>query len=149
MRPQVLVQLKASGAGPIGRPSSKGCFFEGFLNRWSETRSPFPAFRDWYPHPELNGNQRFRKPPLYPFELWGQSRASVYARGGAQQAKGCGPACVGAAIPAKVSGFTDGRLCLAGRQRLFYLAQPQDGAERPLSKHCPRGGIGRRARFRF
>ena len=25
----------------------------------------------WYPHPELNGNQRFRKPLLYPFELWG------------------------------------------------------------------------------
>jgi hypothetical protein len=27
----------------------------------------------WYPHPELNGNQRFRKPLLYPFELWGQA----------------------------------------------------------------------------
>ena len=26
----------------------------------------------WYPHPELNGNQRFRKPLLYPFELWGR-----------------------------------------------------------------------------
>ena len=25
----------------------------------------------WYPHPELNGNPRFRKPLLYPFELWG------------------------------------------------------------------------------
>ncbi len=28
----------------------------------------------WYPHPELNGDQRFRKPPLYPFELWGRNR---------------------------------------------------------------------------
>ena len=28
--------------------------------------------RKWYPHPELNRDQRFRKPPLYPFELWGQ-----------------------------------------------------------------------------
>ena len=27
----------------------------------------------WYPHPELNRDQRFRKPPLYPFELWGQA----------------------------------------------------------------------------
>ena len=27
---------------------------------------------DWYPHPELNGDPRFRKPLLYPFELWGQ-----------------------------------------------------------------------------
>jgi hypothetical protein len=27
---------------------------------------------DWYPHSELNRNQRFRKPLLYPFELWGQ-----------------------------------------------------------------------------
>jgi hypothetical protein len=27
----------------------------------------------WYPHPELNRNQRFRKPPLYPFELWGHT----------------------------------------------------------------------------
>ena len=26
----------------------------------------------WYPHPELNRDQRFRKPPLYPFELWGR-----------------------------------------------------------------------------
>src|SRR5262245_27554852 len=25
-----------------------------------------------YPHPELNRDQRFRKPPLYPFELWGR-----------------------------------------------------------------------------
>ena len=25
----------------------------------------------WH-HPELNGNQRFRKPLLYPFELWGR-----------------------------------------------------------------------------
>ena len=24
-----------------------------------------------YPHPELNGDPRFRKPLLYPFELWG------------------------------------------------------------------------------
>lgn len=28
---------------------------------------------NWYPHPELNRDQRFRKPPLYPFELWGQA----------------------------------------------------------------------------
>ncbi len=27
---------------------------------------------DWYPHPELNRDQRFRKPLLYPFELWGR-----------------------------------------------------------------------------
>ena len=27
----------------------------------------------WYPHPELNGDPRFRKPLLYPFELWGRS----------------------------------------------------------------------------
>ena len=27
----------------------------------------------WYPRPELNGNQRFRKPLLYPFELRGQN----------------------------------------------------------------------------
>jgi hypothetical protein len=25
------------------------------------------------PHPELNWDQRFRKPLLYPFELWGQA----------------------------------------------------------------------------
>jgi hypothetical protein len=30
------------------------------------------SFSRWYPHPELNRDQRFRKPPLYPFELWGQ-----------------------------------------------------------------------------
>jgi hypothetical protein len=29
---------------------------------------------NWYPHPELNGDPRFRKPLLYPFELWGQPR---------------------------------------------------------------------------
>jgi hypothetical protein len=28
----------------------------------------------WCPHPELNWDQRFRKPLLYPFELWGQCR---------------------------------------------------------------------------
>jgi hypothetical protein len=27
----------------------------------------------WYPHEELNLDQRFRKPLLYPFELWGQA----------------------------------------------------------------------------
>ena len=27
----------------------------------------------WYPHQELNLDQRFRKPLLYPFELWGQA----------------------------------------------------------------------------
>ena len=27
----------------------------------------------WYPQAELNGHQRFRKPPLYPFELWGHT----------------------------------------------------------------------------
>jgi hypothetical protein len=36
----------------------------------------------WYPRPELNRNQRFRKPLLYPFELRGQRgselRAIVY-----------------------------------------------------------------------
>ena len=26
---------------------------------------------NWYPRPELNGDQRFRKPLLYPFELRG------------------------------------------------------------------------------
>src|SRR5262245_6238250 len=31
-----------------------------------------PAPSSWYPHPELNRDQRFRKPPLYPFELWGR-----------------------------------------------------------------------------
>ena len=31
-----------------------------------------PGVHEWYPHPELNRDQRFRKPPLYPFELWGQ-----------------------------------------------------------------------------
>ncbi len=31
----------------------------------------FNGLQGWYPHPELNRNQRFRKPPLYPFELWG------------------------------------------------------------------------------
>ena len=30
------------------------------------------GFLVWYPHPELNGNPRFRKPLLYPFELWGR-----------------------------------------------------------------------------
>ena len=34
----------------------------------------------WYPHPELNGNQRFRKPLLYPFELWGQRRQENRSR---------------------------------------------------------------------
>ena len=33
---------------------------------------PQQNFMGWYPHPELNGNPRFRKPLLYPFELWGQ-----------------------------------------------------------------------------
>ena len=28
------------------------------------------VFAKWYPHPELNRDQRFRKPLLYPFELW-------------------------------------------------------------------------------
>ena len=32
----------------------------------------FPGLSKWYPHPELNRDQRFRKPPLYPFELWGR-----------------------------------------------------------------------------
>ena len=35
-------------------------------------RLAFLGFMGWYPHPELNGNPRFRKPLLYPFELWGQ-----------------------------------------------------------------------------
>jgi hypothetical protein len=44
----------------------------------------FPAVRQrgypggWYPHPELNGDQRFRKPLLYPFELWGQGWAKTH-----------------------------------------------------------------------
>jgi hypothetical protein len=29
----------------------------------------------WYSHQELNLNQRFRKPLLYPFELWEQTLA--------------------------------------------------------------------------
>ena len=33
----------------------------------------FYWFPKWYPHPELNGDQRFRKPLLYPFELWGRN----------------------------------------------------------------------------
>ena len=36
-------------------------------------RLAFVGFVGWYPHPELNGNPRFRKPLLYPFELWGHS----------------------------------------------------------------------------
>ena len=28
--------------------------------------------RQWYPHPELNGDRQFRKLLLYPFELWGR-----------------------------------------------------------------------------
>ena len=35
-------------------------------------------FPRWYPHPELNRDQRFRKPPLYPFELWGLPHARDY-----------------------------------------------------------------------
>ena len=31
------------------------------------------SLSSWYPHPELNRDQRFRKPPLYPFELWGRA----------------------------------------------------------------------------
>jgi hypothetical protein len=33
---------------------------------------PRLAVTAWRPHPELNWDQRFRKPLLYPFELWGQ-----------------------------------------------------------------------------
>ncbi len=29
-----------------------------------------PEVREWYSHQESNLDQRFRKPPLYPFELW-------------------------------------------------------------------------------
>src|SRR5262245_16964362 len=37
-------------------------------------------FSKWYPHPELNRDQRFRKPPLYPFELWGLQRQADHRR---------------------------------------------------------------------
>ena len=39
---------------------------QGFNNRHKS------LIINWYPHPELNRDQRFRKPSLYPFELWGQ-----------------------------------------------------------------------------
>ena len=42
-------------------------------NAWKADSPVFLAFLSWYPHPELNRDQRFRKPPLYPFELWGQT----------------------------------------------------------------------------
>ena len=32
---------------------------------------------EWYSHQELNLDQRFRKPLLYPFELWEQSRGEL------------------------------------------------------------------------
>ena len=38
-----------------------------------ETRAPTTALQGKCPHPELNWDQRFRKPLLYPFELWGQA----------------------------------------------------------------------------
>ena len=46
---------------------------------WLFTGREWPAAQAirWYPHPELNGNPRFRKPLLYPFELWGLSRAEL------------------------------------------------------------------------
>lgn len=34
----------------------------------------------WYPHPESNRDQRFRKPPLYPFELWGHKLTTNNSR---------------------------------------------------------------------
>src|ERR1039457_7567196 len=39
------------------------------------SRSPKGA--GWCPHPELNWDQRFRKPLLYPFELWGQKHCKI------------------------------------------------------------------------
>src|SRR5213595_527410 len=37
------------------------------------SRKKIASSQSWYPRPELNWNQRFRKPLLYPFELRGQS----------------------------------------------------------------------------
>ena len=36
--------------------------------------------RNWYPHPELNRDLTFRKRLLYPFELWGRARRTIYRR---------------------------------------------------------------------
>src|SRR5713101_9191223 len=47
------------------------------VNRKSKIVNP----PKWYPHPELNRDQRFRKPPLYPFELWGQGPDDQPRRG--------------------------------------------------------------------
>ncbi len=38
----------------------------------------FPGGGNWYPRPELNGDPRFRKPLLYPFELREHTSDSNY-----------------------------------------------------------------------
>jgi hypothetical protein len=48
----------------------------GICNGGPEPQEPGP----WYPHPELNRDQRFRKPLLYPFELWGRARMKLSTR---------------------------------------------------------------------
>src|SRR5262245_12989434 len=58
------------------------------------------GFVEWYSHQELNLDQRFRKPLLYPFELWEQwrtqfsrSKSVGNGRGGLQLAvRGCSAA---------------------------------------------------------
>ncbi len=45
----------------------------------------FACGESWYPRPELNGDPRFRKPLLYPFELQGPGTAGpihITTRGG-------------------------------------------------------------------
>jgi hypothetical protein len=44
-----------------------------FLDQTEENKNRMEM--KWYPHSELNRNQRFRKPLLYPFELWRQPGA--------------------------------------------------------------------------
>ena len=50
------------------------------LPKWDTFKTPPTRVlpdSDWYPRPELNRDQRFRKPLLYPFELRRQNRVEV------------------------------------------------------------------------
>jgi hypothetical protein len=82
------------------------------------------CIQSWYPHPELNGNPRFRKPSLYPFELWGHMQARALEL---------------RAIPA---GATDSRTLEPSSSTCKQLPSPphlREGASRPPILSLPSG----------
>jgi hypothetical protein len=73
----VELQAVATEGNEENEGSREHCGVSGL--RWVHRINPvrmgstMQRVEGWYPHPELNRNPRFRKPLLYPFELWGQA----------------------------------------------------------------------------